>query len=508
LEPLDDLRNQRLEKLKKLEEIGVVPFAYSYERTHSARDVLDRFETAGGKAFPVAVAGRLMAIRRMGKASFGHLMDATGRIQIYAAMDRIGESSYQVFKLLDIGDFIGVKGDVFVTRTGEVTVQACELVLLSKTLRPLPIVKEKGEGDEKVVFDAFADKETRYRQRYVDLAVNAEVKQTFVLRSRIVGELRHFLGSKGYLEVETPVLQPQYGGAFARPFVTHHNTLDMDLYLRIADELYLKRLIVGGFEGVYEIAKDFRNEGMDKDHNPEFTMLELYVAFRDYEFMMSLVEEMVHAVSMNVFRSSRLTYQETELNFTPPWARMTFFDAIQKHAGADCSNSDAEALRRIARDLRLQIDGKPEKGKLLDEIFGQTVQPHLVQPTFITDYPIELSPLAKRHRSKPGLVERFEGFVFGKEICNAFSELNDPIDQRRRFEDQVRQKAAGDEEAMGIDEDFLRSLEYGMPPTAGLGIGVDRLCMLLTDAPSIRDVILFPHMRPETADRGGPAGTP
>ena len=441
-----------------------------------------------------------MAIRRMGKASFGHVMDATGRIQIYAAMDQIGEASYQVFKLLDIGDFIGVKGDVFVTRTGEVTVQARELTLLSKTLRPLPVVKEKMEGEEKVVFDAFADKETRYRQRYVDLAVNTDVKQTFVLRSRIVNEIRNFLGSKGYLEVETPVLQPQYGGAFARPFVTHHNALDMDLYLRIADELYLKRLIVGGFEGVYEIAKDFRNEGMDKDHNPEFTMLELYVAFRDYAFMMSLVEDMVHAVSMNVFQRSRLTYQGTELNFTPPWTRMTFFEAIQKHAGADCLNRDADALRQIALDLRLEIEGKPEKGKLLDEIFSQTAQPRLVQPTFVTDYPIELSPLAKRHRSKPGLVERFEGFVFGKEICNAFSELNDPIDQRRRFEDQARQKAAGDEEAMGIDEDFLRALEYGMPPTAGLGIGVDRLSMLLTDAPSIRDVILFPQMRPETKD--------
>ena len=500
MEPLDDLRSQRLEKLKKLEESGVLPFAYSYERTHSAREILDRFDAAKGEPYSVAIAGRLMAIRRMGKASFGHVMDVTGRIQIYAAMDQIGEASYQVFKLLDIGDFIGVKGDVFVTRTGEVTVQARELTLLSKTLRPLPVVKEKMEGEEKVVFDAFADKETRYRQRYVDLAVNTDVKQTFVLRSRIVNEIRNFLGSKGYLEVETPVLQPQYGGAFARPFVTHHNALDMDLYLRIADELYLKRLIVGGFEGVYEIAKDFRNEGMDKDHNPEFTMLELYVAFRDYAFMMSLVEDMVHAVSMNVFQRSRLTYQGTELNFTPPWTRMTFFEAIQKHTGADCLNRDADALRQIALDLRLEIEGKPEKGKLLDEIFSQTAQPRLVQPTFVTDYPIELSPLAKRHRSKPGLVERFEGFVFGKEICNAFSELNDPIDQRRRFEDQARQKAAGDEEAMGIDEDFLRALEYGMPPTAGLGIGVDRLSMLLTDAPSIRDVILFPQMRPETKD--------
>jgi lysyl-tRNA synthetase class 2 len=497
LEPLDDLRNRRLEKLKKLEESGVSPFAYGFDRTHSVREALAQHAAKKDEPLPVAVAGRLMAIRRMGKASFGHVMDATGRIQVYAAMDQIGETAYQAFKLLDIGDFIGVRGEVFVTRTGEVTVQARELTLLSKSLRPLPIVKEKMEGDEKVVFDAFADKETRYRQRYVDLAVNADVRQTFVLRSRIVTEIRNFLGAKGYLEVETPVLQPQYGGAFAKPFVTHHNALDMDLFLRIADELYLKRLIVGGFEGVYEIAKDFRNEGMDKDHNPEFTMLELYVAFRDYAFMMTLVEDMVHTVCRTLFRSQSVAYQGIELNFNPPWTRMTFFEAIQKHAGVDCSDKDAGTLRSIARELRLEIEGSPEKGKLLDEIFSQTAQPKLVQPTFITDYPIELSPLAKRHRSKAGLVERFEGFIVGREICNAFSELNDPIDQRRRFEDQARLKAAGDEEAMVFDEDFLRALEYGMPPTAGLGVGIDRLAMLLTDAPSIRDVILFPQMRPE-----------
>jgi lysyl-tRNA synthetase, class II len=500
LEPLDDLRNQRLEKLKKLEEAGVSPFAYSFERTHTASDVLSRHAEKPEEPFAAAVAGRLMAIRRMGKASFGHVMDATGRIQVYAAMDQIGEAAYQVFKLLDIGDFIGIRGDVFVTRTGEVTVQAKELTLLSKSLRPLPIVKEKLEGEEKVVFDAFADKETRYRQRYVDLAVNADVRRTFILRSRMVSEIRRFLGAKGYLEVETPVLQPQYGGAFARPFVTHHNALDMDLFLRIADELYLKRLIVGGFEGVYEIAKDFRNEGMDKDHNPEFTMLELYVAFRDYGFMMTLVEDMVHAACMALFQSPVVNYDGIPLNFNPPWTRMTFFDAIAEHAGVDCSGMDVAALRAAARDLHVEIDGDPGTGKLLDEIFGQTAQPKLVQPTFITDYPIELSPLAKRHRTRKGLVERFEGFVVGKEICNAFSELNDPIDQRRRFEDQARLKAAGDEEAMVFDEDFLRALEYGMPPTAGLGVGIDRLAMLLTDSPSIRDVILFPHMRPEKTE--------
>jgi lysyl-tRNA synthetase class 2 len=497
LEPLEDLKNQRLEKLKKLEEMGLHPFVYNYDRSHSAKEILEQYETKKGQPFSVSVAGRLMSIRRMGKASFGHVADATGKIQIYAAQDMIGESSYQVFKLLDIGDFIGVRGDVFVTRTGEVTIQSHELILLSKTLRPLPIVKEKMEGDEKVVFDAFVDKETRYRQRYVDLVVNADVKQTFVLRSRIVSEMRKFLEGRGYLEVETPVLQSQYGGAFAKPFITHHNALDIDLYLRIADELYLKRLIVGGFEGVFEIAKDFRNEGMDKDHNPEFTMMELYVAFQDYNFMMCLIEDMVHSVCRNVFRRSSVTYQGTELHFEPPWNRMTFFEAIHEYTGADCSEKDTDVLRNIARNLHLEIEYKSEKGKLLDEIFGLSAQPHLIQPTFITDYPIELSPLAKKHRSKPGLVERFEGFVMGKEICNAFSELNDPIDQRRRFEEQAKLRAAGDEEAMVIDEDFLRALEYGMPPTAGLGVGVDRLTMLLTDAPSIRDVILFPHMRSE-----------
>jgi lysyl-tRNA synthetase class 2 len=500
LEPLDDLKRQRLEKLKQLEESGVNPFAYGYDRTHTAEEVIRQNESNKNRTVSVSVAGRLMSIRRMGKASFGHVADATGKIQIYAAQDRIGEASYHVFRLLDIGDFIGVKGEVFVTRTGEITIQVSELTLLSKTLRPLPVVKEKMEGDEKVVFDAFADKETRYRQRYVDLAVNSDVKQAFVLRSKIVSEIRRHLEARGYLEVETPVLQPQYGGAFARPFVTHHNALDVDLYLRIADELYLKRLLVGGFEGVFEIAKDFRNEGMDRDHNPEFTMMELYVAYRDYLFMMRLVEEMVHAVCQNVLGKSAIAYQGNELRFEPPWMRMTFFEAIHKATGVDCSDKDAGDLSKIAGDLDLEIEGKPEKGKLLDEIFGQAAQPRLIQPTFIVDYPLELSPLAKRHRTQLGLVERFEGFIMGKEICNAFSELNDPLDQRRRFEEQAKLRAAGDEEAMVIDEDFLRALEYGMPPTAGLGVGVDRLVMLLTDAPSIRDVLLFPHMRPENPE--------
>ncbi|MDM7926281.1 MAG: lysine--tRNA ligase [bacterium] len=497
MDPLDELRRQRIEKLEKLESLGVNPYAHAFDRTHSAAEVLGAFEPDGAASLTVAVAGRLVSLRRMGKASFAHIADASGRIQVYFAQDRLGEAGYAVFRLLDLGDFIGVKGEVFRTRTGETTIQAAELTLLSKSLRPLPIVKEKIEGDEKTVYDAFADKETRYRQRYADLAVNPDVRRTFVLRSRIVSEMRRYLEGRGYLEVETPALQPQYGGAFARPFTTHHHALDMPLYLRIADELYLKRLLVGGFEGVFEIAKDFRNEGMDRDHNPEFTMMELYVAYRDYGFMQSLVEDMVHSVCLNVLGAGTVSHQGTELRFEPPWERIPFFEAIRRRTGEDCSGMDIPALKALAAGLRLQIEGSPGRGKWLDEIFSQTVQPHLVQPTFITDYPIELSPLAKKHRSSPGLVERFEGFVAGRELCNAFSELNDPLDQRRRFQEQAGLRAAGDEEAMLLDEDFLRALEYGMPPTAGLGIGVDRLTMLLTDAPTIRDVILFPAMRPE-----------
>jgi lysyl-tRNA synthetase, class II len=497
LEPLDELRRQRVEKLEKLESLGVTPYAYAFERTHAADDVIRRFEEGGRIPFTAAVAGRLVSLRRMGKASFAHLADASGRLQIYVARDGVGENAYDAFKLMDLGDFVGIRGEVFVTRTGETTLQAAELTLLSKSLRPLPIVKEKIEGDEKTVYDAFADKETRYRQRYADLAVNPDVRRVFVLRSRIVSEMRRFLEGEGYLEVETPALQPQYGGAFARPFTTHHNALDMPLFLRIADELYLKRLLVGGFEGVFEIAKDFRNEGMDRDHNPEFTMMELYVAYRDYVFMQSLVENMIHAICRNVIGSDVVNHQGVALRFAPPWTRIPFFESIRMHTGEDCSSLDVPGLKALAARNRIVVEGNPGRGKWLDEIFSQAVQPHLVQPTFITDYPIELSPLAKKHRSIPGLVERFEGFVAGRELCNAFSELNDPIDQRRRFQDQAGLRAAGDDEAMLLDEDFLRALEYGMPPTAGLGIGVDRLTMLLTDAPTIRDVILFPAMRPE-----------
>jgi len=492
-----DIRQQRIEKINKLLNSGVLSYAYSFDRTHLAQDILDNIDPAKQPEVTVAVGGRMMSVRLMGKASFAHIMDQSGRIQIYVKKDTIGEKAYDVFRLLDIGDLIGVKGKVFVTRTGEKTIVVEELVLLAKTLRPLPIVKEKVEGDEKILFDQFADKELRYRQRYVDLLVNPDVKDVFIKRSHLVSFLRSFLENKGYLEVETPVLQPLYGGALARPFVTHHNTLDMTLYLRIADELYLKRLIVGGFEGVFEISKDFRNEGMDRDHNPEFTMLELYVAFKDYVFMMDLVEEMIGGVCREIFNRTELPFHDRIINFRTPWKRLTYLDAIKQETGLDFEDSSDEEMASAAKKLQLDIEAEAGRGKIVDEIFSRFVEPKLWDPTFIIDFPLELSPLAKKHRSKPGLTERFELFVAGMEICNAFSELNDPLDQRERFEEQARQRSAGDEEAMLLDEDYLRAMEYGMPPTAGLGIGIDRLVMLLTNSPSIRDVILFPTMRPE-----------
>ena len=497
MEILDDLKKRRLKKLKELEKLNIYPFAYHFKRTHFSSEVVEQFHSGKNAQIEVALAGRLMSIRRMGKASFGHLMDKTGRIQVYIKQDEIGSDGYSLFKLLDIGDIIGIRGSVFQTSTGEITVLVRELTLLSKTLRPLPIVKEKIEEDEKVVYDAFADKELRYRQRYVDLVVNPDVKRVFILRSQILSSMRKYLEGKGYMEVETPVLQPIYGGAFARPFVTHHNALDLDFYLRIADELYLKRLIVGGFDGVFEIAKDFRNEGMDRDHTPEFTMMELYVAYEDYNFMMDLVEDMVSIITKEIFGKTVFVYQGETIDFAAPWKRIPLFDAINTHTGFDLYQKDDEELINIANKLNIELEEAPTKGKIIDSIFGQFVERKLIQPTFITDYPIEVSPLAKKHRSKNGLVERFEGFIAGKEICNAFSELNDPLDQRVRFEYQARLKAAGDDEAMIIDEDYIRAMEYGMPPTAGLGMGIDRLVMLLTDGASIRDVILFPQMRPE-----------
>ncbi len=494
-EELNDLMRIRREKIEQLRQLGVNPYPYKFDRTHFSTDVVENFETLESKT--VALAGRLMAVRRMGKASFAHIMDSRGRIQIYVRSDNVGDAAYAVFKLLDIGDLVGVRGEVFKTRTGEITILVKELVLLSKALRPLPIVKEKIEDGKKIVYDQFADKELRYRQRYVDLIVNPEVREVFIKRSKIISTMRRYLEEKGYLEVETPILQPIYGGAFARPFVTHHNTLDMTLYLRISNELYLKRLIVGGFDGVFEFAKDFRNEGMDRFHNPEFTQMELYVAYQDYYFMMDLVEEMISSIAKEVAGSTQIEYQGHTIDLTPPWDRIRMFDAIEAETGFNLYGKNEQEVRAIAKKLNLDVESLPNKGKIIDEIFSEFVEPKLIQPTFVTDFPIEISPLAKKHRDDPNLVERFEPYIAGKEVGNAFSELNDPIDQRERFEAQMKLRSAGDDEAQVLDEDYLRALEYGMPPTAGLGIGIDRLVMILTNSPSIRDVLLFPQMRPE-----------
>ncbi len=495
-EELNELMKRRREELDHLRSAGVDPYPYGFERSATAKEVLEKFAD-GMPEWTVAVAGRIMSLRRMGKASFAHVLDMTGRIQVYLKKDDLGEA-YDHFKLLDIGDIIGVEGYVFRTKTGEISIHARRYVLLSKSLRPLPVVKEKvDEQGNKTTFDPFSDKELRYRQRYVDLIVNPEVRNTFIKRSAVLRQTRRFLDEKNFLEVETPALQPMYGGASARPFETHHNALDIPLFLRIADELYLKRLIVGGFDGVYEIAKDFRNEGMDRTHNPEFTMLELYVAYKDYLWMTELVEQMIHSVAVTLNDSPSVTLGENNIDFTPPWQRMTMFGAIEKFTGKNLRGKSEKELRTTARELGIDLDPKIGAGKIIDEIFSVTVQPQLIQPTFIMDYPVELSPLAKKHRSESGLVERFEGFINGQEICNAFSELNDPLDQRARFEDQMKLRERGDDEAQRLDEDFLRALEYGMPPTAGLGIGIDRLVMLLTQQDHIRDVIFFPQMRPE-----------
>jgi lysyl-tRNA synthetase class 2 len=489
------LIRRRYEELEELKAKGVEPFAYSFDVDSDSEKIRDEYIEDSKKN--VKIAGRIMAIRRMGKASFAHIQDDKGRIQIYLKKDDIGEA-YDTFKLMDIGDIIGVEGFVFKTKTGEISVHAASLVLLSKSLKPLPIAKETvDEHGNKVVYDQFADKELRYRQRYVDLIVNPQIKDVFYKRSRIISSIRRFLDLNGYLEVETPVLQPLYGGAAARPFITHHNALDTTLYLRIADELYLKRLIVGGFNGVYEISKDFRNEGMDKTHNPEFTMMELYVPYKDYEWMMSFVERMISAVCLEVFGTLNFTFENYDINFSAPWARVSMIEAIQEKADIDVLSATTADLKEAAKKLGVDIKNLEGKAKLIDEIFSAAVQPGLIQPTYIIDYPVELSPLAKKHRSKPGLVERFEAYVAGREIANAFSELNDPLDQKQRFEGQVAMREEGDEEAHQVDEDFIRALEYGMPPTAGLGIGIDRLVMLLTNQTSIRDVIFFPQMKPE-----------
>ncbi|HMN16099.1 MAG TPA: lysine--tRNA ligase [Ignavibacteriaceae bacterium] len=491
----NELIKRRYEELDEIIKQGILPFEYSFNVDSDSEKIKNNF--AEGTEVNVSIAGRIMAIRRMGKASFAHIQDHKGKIQIYLKKDEIGDA-YDIFKLLDIGDIIGVEGFVFKTKTGEISVHTKKLVLLSKSLLPFPIAKEViDEEGNKTVFDQFADKELRYRRRYLDLIVNPEIKDVFIKRSKIISSMRNFLDSNGYLEVETPVLQPIYGGASARPFTTYHNTLDTQLYLRIADELYLKRLIVGGFNGVYEISKDFRNEGMDKSHNPEFTMMELYVPYKDYNWMMEFVESMFEHICNTVFNTLEFQIEDKMINFKAPWKRVSMIEEIQNKTGLNVLTCTLEDLKSTAKKQGIDISAINSKAKLIDELFSVTVEPELIQPTFIIDYPIELSPLAKKHRTKEGVVERFEGYVMGREICNAFSELNDPIDQRKRFEEQVKMREAGDEEAHQIDEDFLRALEYGMPPTAGLGIGIDRIVMLFTNQPSIRDVIFFPQMKPE-----------
>lgn len=489
------LIQRRYEELTELKQKSIEPFAYSFETDSDSEDIRSNFSENEKRA--VKIAGRIMTIRRMGKASFAHLQDHMGKIQIYLKKDDLGEN-YDVFKLLDIGDIIGVEGFVFKTKTGEISVHTTSLTLLAKSLRPLPIAKETtDEAGNKIIHDQFADKELRYRQRYLDLIVNPDVREVFIKRSKIISAMREFLDYYEFLEVETPILQPLYGGASARPFTTHHNTLDTILYLRIADELYLKRLIIGGLNGVYEISKDFRNEGMDKMHNPEFTMMELYVPYKDYEWMMHFVEKMISSICLEVFGTLKFTFENHVIDFSPPWKRISLVNSLNEKIGTDILRTSFEELKQISKKFDIDLNNIESKAKLIDELFSVTIQKELIQPTFAHDYPLELSPLAKKHRTKEGLVERFEGFVCGREICNAFSELNDPIDQRKRFDDQMKMREAGDEEAQQIDEDFLKALEYGMPPTAGLGIGIDRLVMLLTNQSSIRDVIFFPQMRPE-----------
>ena len=444
-----------------------------------------------------------MSRRIMGKASFAELQDSDGKIQIYVNRDEICETEDKTMyntvfkKLLDIGDIIGITGTVFITKVGEISVKVKELKVLTKSLRPLPLPKVDADG---TVHDAFTDPEKRYRQRYVDLVVNPEVKDAFIKRTKLTNSMREFLNKKEYLEVETPILQPLYGGAAARPFKTHHNTLDMELYLRIANELYLKRLVVGGFDGVYEFSKDFRNEGMSRFHNPEFTQMELYVAYKDYAWMMDLVEEMVEKIAMDLHGKTEIQVGDNLINFQRPWKRYTMYEAIDHFTGIDISKMDEATMAETAKKLGVEVDKSMGRGKLIDEIFGEKCEGQLIQPTFITDYPVEMSPLAKKHREHEGLVERFEAICNGKEICNAFSELNDPIDQRARFEEQLELGKRGDDEAMLLDEDFLRAIEYGMPPTAGLGIGIDRLSMIMTNSNSIQDVLFFPQMK---AEKGG-----
>ncbi len=489
----------RRESLEKLRELGINPYpAKEFKSSASVAEVLSNFEKLEGSE--VVLAGRMMNRRIMGSASFAELKDSTGRMQIYLNRDELAPGEDKTIyntvfkKLLDIGDIIGVKGTVFKTKVGEISVSLTELTLLSKSLKPLPVVKTDADGN---VHDAFSDPELRYRQRYVDLIVNDQVKDTFIKRTKITNSIREFLNNKGFLEVETPILQPIPGGAAARPFITHHNALDMPLYLRIANELYLKRLIVGGFDAVYEFAKDFRNEGMDRTHNPEFTVMELYVAYKDYHWMMSMTESLLEKIAVDTNGQTEVQIGENKVSFKAPYPRVPILEAIKIHTGHDVAGMNEEELRAVCKEVGLEVNETMGVGKLIDELFGEKCEHHYIQPTFITDYPKEMSPLTKEHRDNPALTERFELMVNGKELANAYSELNDPIDQKERFEDQLKLSEKGDDEAMFIDQDFIRSLEYGMPPTSGIGIGIDRLVMFMTNNASIQEVLFFPQMKPE-----------
>lgn len=499
----------RRNSLKELESLGINPYpAEAYKVNITTKEIHENFPKDNTLYQDISIAGRIMTRRIMGAASFVDLQDSYGRIQLYIKRDEICEGEDKtlyntVFKrLLDIGDIIGITGYVFITQMGEISIHVKSLKILSKSLRPLPVVKEKDDQ----VFDAFSDPEARYRMRYVDLIVNPEVRDIFIKRNKIISIMRNFFNESDYLEVETPILQPIPGGAAARPFITHHNALDMPLYLRIANELYLKKLIVGGFEGVYEFAKDFRNEGMDRTHNPEFTVLEIYVAYKDYFWMMEYVEQMLERVALGLHNKTEVTVGERLIDFKRPFRRLTMTDAIKQYANVDITGKNEQELVTICKDLNIAVDPTMGVGKLIDAIFGEKCEHHLVQPTFIMDYPIEMSPLCKRHRSNPQLTERFELFVNGKELCNAYSELNDPIDQLNRFQEQLQLSQKGDDEAMFIDMDFVRALEYGMPTCSGMGIGIDRLTMFMTNQPSIQDVLLFPQMRPEK--KATPTGDP
>jgi lysyl-tRNA synthetase, class II len=496
----EQLRRQSLTDLKK---VGIDPYpAQLFEVNTTTAEIREKYSQTENNFQNVSVAGRLMNRRIMGKASFAELQDEKGRIQLYITRDDISidaeSTAYNtVFKkLMDFGDFIGVKGFVFITQMGEISIHVKELKLLAKSLKPLPIVKEK----DGVLYDEVTDPEFRYRQRYVDLVVNPKVREVFKMRAKIYSSMRELFNSKGYLEVETPVLQSIPGGAAARPFITHHNTLDIPLYLRVANELYLKRLIVGGFEGVYEFSKDFRNEGMDRTHNPEFTVMEIYVAYKDYNWMMDFTAEMLKKVATELHGTTKVQVGDTIIDFGK-YEKLTMIGAIEKYTGIDISGKNEDEIRKICKELHIEVDEIMGKGKLIDSLFGEKVEGHLIQPTFIMDYPIEMSPLCKKHRNNPELTERFELIVNGKELCNAYSELNDPIDQLDRFKEQLRLSEKGDNEAMFIDYDFLRALEYGMPPTSGMGIGIDRLTMMMTNQPSIQDVLFFPQMRPEKTEQ-------